>query len=558
MRVQGGVSRVPGCRSIHPGTAIRAATSLVALAAAALVSCDSASPRVDDVATAVAAATSAAASAGDLLANCSATTPSGCLTKRVPGKTEHGYTYVDTAIDQSHALALHTYLIDSFGHLVHTFDVGFGGKLLPHGHVLAGLPFPDKEGQFVTNLDCLLELDWNNDVVWPPNGATVLGANGGRFCDPNGQVVGLSTDGLGRPVTGQHHDVQRQGNPVGYYAPSQTPETGGGNTMILALDLPPFAETSQISDFPLYSDKIEEVDVNSQGTNVLWEWHSFQHFEANGGDLGYGFDAAAREALKTIQSGVGNPALGNRTDWLHINDIDHLGPNRWCPSPELPSCDPRFHPDNVIFCSREANFVAIIARHDGPQGAWKSGDIVWRVGPTFDYGPGKIDQIIGPHHAHMIPFPLNGAGNILLVDNGGAAPFGAGYGPDEHGNPAHPNKFRPYSRVVELDPTTLDIVWHYERPNPNTVTPGDNFTPFRSDLAGSAQRLLNKNTLITEALSGRIFEVTPDGELVWEWVSPFGPLPPYGDPSKGIAQPANLVYRAYRIPEEWVAGLVNH
>ena len=291
---------------------------------------------------------------------------------------------------------------------------------------------------------------------------------------------------------------------------------------------------------------------------MLWEWRAFEHFEANGGDLGYGFDAVAKQALKTIQTGVGNPALGGRTDWLHLNDTNRLGPNRWCRSPGLASCDARFHPDNVIFCSREANFLAIIARHDGPQGAWRSGDIVWRVGPTFDYGPGKVDQIIGPHYVHMIPFPLNGAGNIIVVDNGGELPFGAGYGPDANGNPAHPNKFRPYSRVIELVPITLDIVWLYERPGPTTVPPGENFALFRSDLASGAQRLVNKNTLITEALSGRIFEVTQEGELVWEWVSPFGPFPPYGDPSKGVRQPANLVFRAYRIPEQWVAGLIDH
>ena len=157
----------------------------------------------------------------------------------------------------------------------------------------------------------------------------------------------------------------------------------------------------------------------------------------------------------------------------------------------------------------------------------------------------------------MIPFPLHGAGNIMLVDNGGELPFGAGYGPDAAGNPAHPNQFRPYSRVIEFDPITLDIVWHYERPDPNTVPPGENFAPFRSDLASGAQRLVNKNTLITEALSGRIFEVTEEGELVWEWVSPFGPSAPYGDPSQGIRRPGNLTFRGYRIPQQWLAGLVN-
>jgi len=36
------------------------------------------------------------------------------------------------------------------------------------------------------------------------------------------------------------------------------------------------------------------------------------------------------------------------------------------------------------------------------------------------------------------------------------------------------------------------------------------------------QRLGNGNTLITEAWHGRIFEVTPDKETVWEYVVPRG------------------------------------
>ncbi|HEY6561963.1 MAG TPA: hypothetical protein VI072_32070 [Polyangiaceae bacterium] len=528
---------------------------VVAIASVALASCDSADPRVGESGTSV--AESLAVSANDLLADCSVANPSGCLTMRKPGKMAPGYTYIDNAIDQSRGLPNKAYLIDSHGNLVHTWDVGFGGKLLPNGHVLAGLPFPDAEGQFVVNLDCLVELDWNNNVVWPPDAATVIGGNGARFCDPRGQIVGLNTDELGRPVAWQHHDVQREGNPVGYYAPSQRPKIGGGKTLILALDLPRFEDTSYISDFPLFSDKIVEVEVDAEGTNVLFEWRAHEHFEARGGDLGYGFDAVAKRAIETVRAGLANPEIANRTDWLHINNAAYLGPNRWCRSPKHPHCDLRFHPENIIFNSREANFIAIIARHAHPRGVWSSGDIVWRVGPSFAYGSGKIDQLIGPHHAHLIPFPLHGAGNILVFDNGGTAPFGGGWGADADGNPSHPNKFRPYSRVVEFDPITLDVVWIYERPDPDTVPLGENFAPFRSDLASSAQRLVNGNTLITEALSGRLFEVTMEGELVWEFVSPFGPMPPYGDPSMGTAKPGNLVYRAYRIPNAWVAGLVD-
>ena len=35
------------------------------------------------------------------------------------------------------------------------------------------------------------------------------------------------------------------------------------------------------------------------------------------------------------------------------------------------------------------------------------------------------------------------------------------------------------------------------------------------------QRLPNGNTLITEGSDGRVFEVTPDHKIVWEFVSPY-------------------------------------
>jgi hypothetical protein len=35
------------------------------------------------------------------------------------------------------------------------------------------------------------------------------------------------------------------------------------------------------------------------------------------------------------------------------------------------------------------------------------------------------------------------------------------------------------------------------------------------------QRLPNGNTLVCSGAPGRVFEVSPDGELVWDWRSPF-------------------------------------
>jgi hypothetical protein len=65
---------------------------------------------------------------------------------------------------------------------------------------------------------------------------------------------------------------------------------------------------------------------------------------------------------------------------------------------------------------------------------------------------------------------------------------------------------------------------------------------FYSPFISSAQRLPNGNTLITEGSAGRIFEITSDHEIVWEYISPFW----------GKLFNINMVYRAYRVPYEWV------
>ena len=45
---------------------------------------------------------------------------------------------------------------------------------------------------------------------------------------------------------------------------------------------------------------------------------------------------------------------------------------------------------------------------------------------------------------------------------------------------------------------------------------------------------------------GRAFEVTPEGEIVWEYVSPY--FNPRGDGR-------NNIYRAYRVPYDWIPQL---
>jgi hypothetical protein len=84
-------------------------------------------------------------------------------------------------------------------------------------------------------------------------------------------------------------------------------------------------------------------------------------------------------------------------------------------------------------------------------------------------------------------------GGLLLFDNAGDF---AGHG---------------VSRVLEIDPETMEIRWSYG---------GDEERPLQSWIRSAQQRLANGNTLITESNGGRLVEVTRDREVVWEYVSP--------------------------------------
>jgi len=73
-------------------------------------------------------------------------------------------------------------------------------------------------------------------------------------------------------------------------------------------------------------------------------------------------------------------------------------------------------------------------------------------------------------------------------------------------------------------------------------------TKFHSCICSGAQRLPNGNTFICEATKGRLFEVTPDKEIVWEFFNPFYlDNAPIGD-NNGLS---NIVFRALRYSPDY-------
>jgi len=177
----------------------------------------------------------------------------------------------------------------------------------------------------------------------------------------------------------------------------------------------------------------------------------------------------------------------------------------------------------------------------------ETGEIVWKIGPDYTHDPKLVEMgvLVGPHHAHVIPRGLPGEGNVLVYDNGGAGGFG-------DPNPGAPegvwNALRDHSRVLEINPVTLDVVWEFTAETAGFPVMGEDLSRFYSRYKSAAQRLPNGNTLITESHCGRIFEVTVDGEIVWEYTNPHN-----------LATREGLffsdVFRGYRYPYEWVPQL---
>ena len=137
----------------------------------------------------------------------------------------------------------------------------------------------------------------------------------------------------------------------------------------------------------------------------------------------------------------------------------------------------------------------------------RDGKIVWRIGPDFLESKElrAIRQIIGQHHPHIIPKGLPGAGNLMVFDNGGSSGYGAPTAVSPDGSAIYQ---RAGSRVLEINPKTLELVWSYTGPR------------FFSTNISGAQRLPNGNTLITEGAPGRLLEVTSDRQIVWEYIYP--------------------------------------
>ena len=145
-------------------------------------------------------------------------------------------------------------------------------------------------------------------------------------------------------------------------------------------------------------------------------------------------------------------------DLLHTNTIERI-------DREIPGVA---RPGEFLLCMPRISLLAVVDLEAG------------RVG--WSWGPGELD---GPHEPTVVS-----GGHILVFDNG---------------------RRRGWSRLLEIDPRHEEIVWEYR---------GDPVESFFTISQGGNQKLPNGNLLVTESTRGRVFEITQDGRVVWEFYNP--------------------------------------
>ena len=372
------------------------------------------------------------------------------------------------------------YLLDSYGRLVHSWS--FSARPNLGGYLLEG-------GSVIRSLrpGSVQLMDWDGNMIWDYT-----------YTDET-----------------PHHDIAPLPN---------------GNVIITARETMTQTEAIQAGRDPailrtagLTPDYLVEVAPTGPTSGVVvWEWHFRDHliqdFDATKDNYG-----VVEDHPELFDANFDDDDTPNFT---HINGVDY---------------NPEF--DQIVISVRNINEVLIIdhsttsaeaAGHTGGNSG-KGGDLLYRWGnpASYRHGDASDQQLFNQHNAHWIPEGSPGAGNILIFNN--RVPDAIGLHSaivelalpvDESGNYTAPGATEPYG--------PLQPVWIYESDPPEQ---------FFSNLISGAQRLPNGNTLICEGATGRFFEVTEAGALVWEYVNPMATDVPI---VQGQPAAQNNSFRCYR------------
>jgi hypothetical protein len=359
----------------------------------------------------------------------------------------------------------YTYLLDIDGKIVHywksDYIQGFGTYLMENGDLFRlDQPFDNPTFKAGGKAGRVEKFDADSNLLW-------------EFEYSNSEHC-------------SHHDIQPLPN---------------GNVLIIAWEIKTREEViaagrnlNKVGSF-LWPDHIIEVEpTGSNGGNIVWEWHVWDHliqdYDPSKDNYGIVEDHPELIDINYCEYPVSR-------DWNHINYVDY--------NEELDQILLSVLMFNEIWVIDHSTTTAEAAGHTGGRYG-KGGDLLYRWGnpQTYKAGTPEDQKYFGQHGASWVEKGCPGEGNILVFNNGlGGRQYST---VDEIVPPVDDNGNYFYTPGEAYGPK--EQIWIYTADNPMDL--------FSMTLS-SVQRLPNGNTLICSGNQGLFLEVTPEKKVVWQY-----------------------------------------
>lgn len=388
-----------------------------------------------------------------------------------------------------------TYLIDKCGKKVHSWNSAYkpgsavyllaDGDLLRAGNVNNNAFSKGGSGGIIERID------WDGNVKW----SYTISDN--KEC--------------------MHHDMSILPN---------------GNILVIAWEKKTLSEAIAAGGNPamiqssVWSEQILELQpVGTNGANIVWEWHLWDHLVQDHDNTkpNFGTIATSPGLMNLNYSETPRPK-----DWIHLNSIEY--------NPAL---------DQIMLSTKDISEIWVIdhststlqaAGHNGGN-AGKGGDFLYRYGNPAAYNNGTEENQVffGQHNAHWIAPGLPFENDIMVFNNGNGR-TGGNYSSVEIITPPTVSAGI-YNSTLPYGPSAS--TWSY-----TDATPSNFFAP----LVSGAQQLANGNVLICEGTSGNFFEIDNNKNTVWKYINPIADT---GILLQGTVPVDNDAFRAVFYPSSY-------
>ena len=425
----------------------------------------------------------------------------------LPDELYQGYLFWHQADELATDVVNYAMLLDAEGKVVHRWDTDLNGGghtsyLLKSGGLLR-TGIRDRRyvvGQPVAATDTLQITDKTGKAVWELSAENI---------DLNGNKITF------------HHDMLPMPN---------------GNILVLIYEeiSPKEAAADGWSagkGKTVWSDGVLEIkpDLEKNSHELVWYWRFIDHMiqDQNAKAANYGAIADHPEKIDGHFPESYAPMNAVRQ---HLNSLD-------------------YHPgmDQILVSSFIYNEIWVIDHSTTIEQAaggrrGKGGDLLFRYGNPAVYARGtEKDRLFqNQHDANWVDEGLPGAGNILVFNNNTGMSGIARVGSGGAAAALAQEQLKGISNVHEIRPTVdngryvmseagafeAKQIWFWEHK--------DFFAPFQ----GGARRLPNGNTLLTDTVGRRVWEVASDGDVVVRYK---GPAPTFKAFKYSAEQVANLL-----------------